>query len=103
MESQNLNDVLGVKEAPLPKQTIKTGHKYVSTQKYLCSFSVFMRVLIVVLWVSMILSFIPQGFVAYQIALSVILYGVLAAVLWFTLGNIYSTKEIVWEEYKSVN
>lgn len=46
----------------------------------------------------MVLSFIPQGYLAYQIAETTLIDGVIAAILWFTLGNIHSTKLVVWEE-----
>ena len=100
METQTSNDVLGVKLDLQQRQetTTKTGRRYISEQKYLCSFSIFMRVLIVIMWLSMVLSFILQGYVAYQIAVVTLIYGFIAAILWFTLGNIHSTKEVVWEE-----
>ena len=99
METQTLNDALGDKSDSLQQpKTIDTGRRYVSTQEYLCGFSVFMRVLIVIMWVSMVLSFIPQGYLAYEIAGTTLIDGVIAAILWFTLGNIHSTKLVVWEE-----
>lgn len=88
METQTLNDALGDKSDSLQQpKTIDTGRRYVSAQEYLCSFSVFMRVLIAIMW----LSFIRD-------TLSIIISGVIAAILWFTLGNIHSTKLVVWEE-----
>lgn len=102
MEKENLNNTLGIEsKSEKSQRLLKTGRKLISTQKHLSSFSVFMRILIIIIWTSMILSFIHQGYLAYQIAISGLFYGLFAAILWFSIGNIRSTQEIVWEEFLS--
>lgn len=101
MEKENLNNVLGVESnSETTSKFIKRGRKFVSVQKHLSAFSVFMRVLIIIIWGGMILSFLPQRYLAYQMAIGGLLYGFFAAILWFSVGDVYSTKEIVWEEFE---
>lgn len=33
-------------------------------------------------------------------AIGGLMYGLIAAILWFSVGDIYSTKEIIWEEFE---
>lgn len=87
-----------IEEQGVSSNSKKAGRKFVMTQKNLCAFSVFMRVLIVVTWCSALLSLALQGYLAYQIVVSAFLYGLIAAFLWFTLGNIHTTEEIEWSE-----
>lgn len=57
MEKENLNNVLGVEaNSETTSKFVKTGRKFVSVQKHLSAFSVFMRVLIII-WGGMMLSF----------------------------------------------
>lgn len=99
MEKENLSETAGAeKKETLPKFK-KTGRKYVSNQKQLCSFSIFVRVLIVIIWFSAILPFALQGSLAYQMATTAFAYGIIAALLWFTVGDIHTAKEVEWEEY----
>ena len=101
MEKENLNNVLGVEaNSETPSKFVKTGRKFVSVQKHLSAFSVFMRVLIIIIWGGMMLSFLPQHYLAYQMAIGGLMYGLIAAILWFSVGDIYSTKEIIWEEFE---
>ena len=101
MEKENLNNVLGVEaNSETTSQFVKTGRKFVSVQKHLSAFSVFMRVLIIIIWGGMMLSFLPQHYLAYQMAIGGLMYGLIAAILWFSVGDIYSTKEIIWEEFE---
>ena len=100
MEKENLNNVLGVEaNSETTSKFVKTGRKFVSVQKHLSAFSVFMRVLIII-WGGMMLSFLPQHYLAYQMAIGGLMYGLIAAILWFSVGDIYSTKEISWEEFE---
>lgn len=100
MEKENLNNVLGVEaNSETTSKFVKTGRKFVSVQKHLSAFSVFMRVLIII-WGGMMLSFLPQHYLAYQMAIGGLMYGLIAAILWFSGGDIYSTKEIIWEEFE---
>ncbi|GAA6371300.1 hypothetical protein [Odoribacter splanchnicus] len=100
MEKENLNNVLGVEaNSETTSKFVKTGRKFVSVQKHLSAFSVFMRVLIII-WGGMMLSFLPQHYLAYQMAIGGLMYGLIAAILWFSVGDIYSTKEIIWEEFE---
>ena len=100
MEKENLNNVLGVEaNSEMTSKFVKTGRKFVSVQKHLSAFSVFMRVLIII-WGGMMLSFLPQHYLAYQMAIGGLMYGLIAAILWFSVGDIYSTKEIIWEEFE---
>ena len=101
MEKENLNNVLGVEaNSETTSKFVKTGRKFVSVQKHLSPFSVFMRVLIIIIWGGMMLSFLPQHYLAYQMAIGGLMYGLIAAILWFSVGDIYSTKEIIWEEFE---
>ena len=101
MEIENLNNVLGVEaNSETTSKFVKTGRKFVSVQKHLSAFSVFMRVLIIIIWGGMMLSFLPQHYLAYQMAIGGLMYGLIAAILWFSVGDIYSTKEIIWEEFE---
>ena len=101
MEKENLNNVLGVEAySETTSKFVKTGRKFVSVQKHLSAFSVFMRVLIIIIWGGMMLSFLPQHYLAYQMAIGGLMYGLIAAILWFSVGDIYSTKEIIWEEFE---
>ena len=101
MEKENLNNVLGVEaNSETTSKFVKTGRKFVSVQKHLSAFSVFMRVLIIIIWGGMMLSFLPQHYLAYQMAIGELMYGLIAAILWFSVGDIYSTKEIIWEEFE---
>ena len=101
MEKENLNNVLGVEaNSETTSKFVKTGRKFVSVQKHLSAFSVFMRVLIIIIWGGMMLSFLPQHYLAYQVAIGGLMYGLIAAILWFSVGDIYSTKEIIWEEFE---
>ena len=101
MEKENLNNVLGVEaNSETTSKFVKTGRKVVSGQKHLSAFSVFMRVLIIIIWGGMMLSFLPQHYLAYQMAIGGLMYGLIAAILWFSVGDIYSTKEIIWEEFE---
>ena len=101
MEKENLNNVLGVESnSETTSKFVKTGRKFVSVQKHLSAFSVFMRVLIIIIWGGMMLSFLPQHYLAYQMAIGGLMYGLIAAILWFSVGDIYSTKEIIWEEFE---
>lgn len=101
MEKENLNNVLGVEaNSETTSKFVKTGRKFVSVQKHLSAFSVFMRVLIIIIWGGMMLSFLPQHYLAYQMAIGGLMYGLIAAILWFSEGDIYSTKEIIWEEFE---
>ena len=69
MEKENLNNVLGVEaNSETTSKFVKTGRKFVSVQKHLSAFSVFMRVLIII-WGGMMLSFLPQHYLAYQMAI----------------------------------
>lgn len=100
MEKENLNNVLGVEaNSETTSKFVKTGRKFVSVQKHLSAFSVFMRVLIII-WGGMMLSFLPQHYLAYQMAIGGLMYGLIAAILWFSVGDIYSTKEIIGEEFE---
>lgn len=100
MEKENLNNVLGVEaNSETTSKFVKTGRKFVSVQKHLSAFSVFMRILIII-WGGMMLSFLPQHYLAYQMAIGGLMYGLIAAILWFSVGDIYSTKEIIWEEFE---
>ena len=100
MEKENLNNVLGVEaNSETTSKFVKTGRKFVSVQKHLSAFSVFMRVLIII-WGGMMLSFLPQHYLAYQMAIGGLMYWLIAAILWFSVGDIYSTKEIIWEEFE---
>ena len=100
MEKENLNNVLGVEaNSETTSKFVKTGRKFVSVQKHLSAFSVFMQVLIII-WGGMMLSFLPQHYLAYQMAIGGLMYGLIAAILWFSVGDIYSTKEIIWEEFE---
>ena len=100
MEKENLNNVLGVEaNSETTSKFVKTGRKFVSVQKHLSAFSVFMRVLIII-WGGMMLSFLPQHYLAYQMAIGGLMYGLIAAILRFSVGDIYSTKEIIWEEFE---
>ena len=100
MEKENLNNVLGVEaNSETTSKFVKTGRKFVSVQKHLSAFSVFMRVLIII-WGGMMLSFLPQHYLAYQMAIGGLMYGLIAAILWFSVGDIYSTKEIIWGEFE---
>lgn len=100
MEKENLNNVLGVEaNSETTSKFVKTGRKFVSVQKHLSAFSVFMRVLIII-WGGMMLSFLPQHYLAYQMAIGGLMYGLIAAILWCSVGDIYSTKEIIWEEFE---
>ena len=100
MEKENLNNVLGGEaNSETTSKFVKTGRKFVSVQKHLSAFSVFMRVLIII-WGGMMLSFLPQHYLAYQMAIGGLMYGLIAAILWFSVGDIYSTKEIIWEEFE---
>ena len=93
MEKENLNNVLGVEaNSETTSKFVKTGRKFVSVQKHLSAFSVFMRVLIIIIWGGMMLSFLPQHYLAYQMAIGGLMYGLIAAILWFSVGDIYSTK-----------
>ena len=101
MEKENLNNVLGVEaNSETTSKFVKTGRKFVSVQKHLSAFSVFMRVLIIIIWGGMMLSFLPHHYLAYQMAIGGLMYGLIAAILWFSVGDIYSTKEIIWEEFE---
>ena len=101
MEKENLNNVLGVEaNSETTSKFVKTGREFVSVQKHLSAFSVFMRVLIIIIWGGMMLSFLPQHYLAYQMAIGGLMYGLIAAILWFSVGDIYSTKEIIWEEFE---
>lgn len=101
MEKEKLNNVLGVEaNSETTSKFVKTGRKFVSVQKHLSAFSVFMRVLIIIIWGGMMLSFLPQHYLAYQMAIGGLMYGLIAAILWFSVGDIYSTKEIIWEEFE---
>lgn len=101
MEKENLNNVLGVEaNSETTSKFVKTGRKFVSVQKHLSAFSVFMRVLIIIWGGGMMLSFLPQHYLAYQMAIGGLMYGLIAAILWFSVGDIYSTKEIIWEEFE---
>lgn len=101
MEKENLNNVLGVEaNSETTSKFVKTGRKFVSVQKHLSAFSVFMRVLIIIIWGGMMLSFLPQHYLAYQMAIGGLMYGLIAAILWFSVGDIYSKKEIIWEEFE---
>lgn len=101
MEKENLNNVLGVEaNSETTSKFVKTGRKFVSVQKHLSAFSVFMRVLIIIIWGGMMLSFLPQHYLAYQMAIGGLMCGLIAAILWFSVGDIYSTKEIIWEEFE---
>ena len=101
MEKENFNNVLGVEaNSETTSKFVKTGRKFVSVQKHLSAFSVFMRVLIIIIWGGMMLSFLPQHYLAYQMAIGGLMYGLIAAILWFSVGDIYSTKEIIWEEFE---
>ena len=101
MEKENLNNVLGVEaNSETTSKFVKTVRKFVSVQKHLSAFSVFMRVLIIIIWGGMMLSFLPQHYLAYQMAIGGLMYGLIAAILWFSVGDIYSTKEIIWEEFE---
>jgi len=101
MEKENLNNVLGVEaNSETTSKFVKTGRKFVSVQKHLSAFAVFMRVLIIIIWGGMMLSFLPQHYLAYQMAIGGLMYGLIAAILWFSVGDIYSTKEIIWEEFE---
>ena len=101
MEKENLNNVLGVEaNSETTSKFVKTGRKFVSVQKHLSASSVFMRVLIIIIWGGMMLSFLPQHYLAYQMAIGGLMYGLIAAILWFSVGDIYSTKEIIWEEFE---
>ena len=101
MEKENLNNVLGVEaNSETTSKFVKTGRKFVSVQKHLSAFSVFMRVLIIIIWGGMMLSFLPQHYLAYQMAIGGLMYGLIAAILLFSVGDIYSTKEIIWEEFE---
>ena len=101
MEKENLNNVLGVEaNSETTSKFVKTGRKFVSVQKHLSAFSVFMRVLIIIIWGGMMLSFLPQHYLAYQMAIGGLMYGLIAAILWFSVGDIYSTKEIIWEAFE---
>ena len=101
MEKENLTNVLGVEaNSETTSKFVKTGRKFVSVQKHLSAFSVFMRVLIIIIWGGMMLSFLPQHYLAYQMAIGGLMYGLIAAILWFSVGDIYSTKEIIWEEFE---
>ena len=100
MEKENLNNVLGVEaNSETTSKFVKTGRKFVSVQKHLSAFSVFMRVLIII-WGGMMLSFLPQHYLAYQMAIGGLMYGLIAAILLCSVGDIYSTKEIIWEEFE---
>ena len=74
MEKENLNNVLGVEaNSETTSKFVKTGRKFVSVQKHLSAFSVFMRVLIII-WGGMMLSFLPQHYLAYQMAIGGLMY-----------------------------
>lgn len=100
MEEQTLNDILGCKEEQPTNQYRKTGKKYVYTKKYLSAFSVFIRVLLIILWGSMVLDSVIIRNLGYMIIIGALIGGLLISIFWFTLGNIYSTKEIECEEYE---
>ncbi len=100
MEEQNLDDLLGCKKEQPADQYRKTGKKYIYTKKHLSAFSMFIRVLLIIIWGSIMLSLLHQEYIAYQMIISALIYGLLAAIFWFSLGNIYSTKEIEYEEYE---
>ena len=75
MEKENLNNVLGVEaNSETTSKFVKTGRKFVSVQKHLSAFSVFMRVLIIIIWGGMMLSFLPQHYLAYQMAIGGLMY-----------------------------
>lgn len=77
----------------------ETGKKYVSEQRRLSSGSAFVRVLIVITWSCIELSFLlTQAQLAYQAAFGAIFYGIPATLLWFTVGNIHKTDTIEWVE-----
>lgn len=102
MKKENLSGIEEVDKNETPPKFKKTGCKYVSYQKQLCSFSIFVRVLIVVVWFSTILPFVLQGEMAYQMATIALVYGIIAALLWFTIGNMYTVKEVEWEGYSEI-
>lgn len=79
---------------------ITNMRKYISEQRRLSSGSAFVRVLIVITWVCVELSFLlTQAHLAYEAAFGAILYGIPAALLWFTVGNIHTVDTIEWTEY----
>ena len=46
------------------------------------------------------LSFLSKNYLAFQMIITTLIYGFFVSIFWFTLGNIYSTKEIECEEYE---
>lgn len=99
MEKENLKGTVDASKNETPSKFKKTGRKYVSKQKRLSSFSAFVRVLIVVVWLSTAFSAALKGFLEHQIAVQTFLLGIIASLLWFTVGYIHTEKEIEWEEY----
>ena len=99
MEKENLKGTVDASKNETPSKFKKTGRKYVSKQKRLSSFSAFVRVLIVVVWLSTAFSAALKGFLEHQIAVQTFLLGIIASLLWFTVGDIHTEKEIEWEEY----
>ena len=88
MEEQDLDDLLGCKKEQPTEQHRKTGKKYIYTKKYLSAFSVFIRVLLIIIWGSTMLSFLSKNYLAFQMIITTLIYGFFVSIFWFTLGNI---------------
>ena len=76
-----------------------TGKRYVSKRKRLTAVSQFIRILLIIAWASGVLLEGMKYGNPYAVLPSAALFGLMAAVLWFTVGSIRTEDTIEWIEY----
>lgn len=76
-----------------------TGKRYVSKRKRLTAVSQFIRILLIIAWASGVLLEGMKYGNPYAVLPSAALFGLMAAVLWFTVGSIRTEDTIEWVEY----
>ena len=75
-----------------------TGKRYVSKRKRLTAVSQFIRILLIIAWASGVLLEGMKYGNPYAVLPSAALFGLMAAVLWFTVGSIRTEDTIEWIE-----
>ena len=73
--------------------------KFVSKRKRLTAVSQFIRILLIIAWASGVLLEGMKYGNPYAVLPSAALFGLMAAVLWFTVGSIRTEDTIEWIEY----
>lgn len=75
-----------------------TGKRYVLKRKRLTAVSQFIRILLIIAWASGVLLEGMKYGNPYAVLPSAALFGLMAAVLWFTVGSIRTKDTIEWIE-----